>query len=66
MNPGIVLISLTTTSPSSRTKKSTRAIPSHSVAMNESTASAWTRAAVSSGIRAGTMMSEPPASYFAA
>src|SRR5436190_687607 len=41
-------------------KKSTRAIPSHSVAMNESTASACTRSACASGIRAGTTMSEPP------
>jgi hypothetical protein len=41
-------------------------MPSQSVAMNESTASACTRAAISSGIRAGTMMSEPSTSYLAA
>ena len=35
MKPGIVLSSLTTTSPSGRTKKSTRAIPSQSVATND-------------------------------
>ena len=37
------MISFTTTSPSGRTKKSMRAIPSHSVATNDSTASSRTR-----------------------
>ena len=65
VKPGIVLSSLTTTSPSGRTKKSTRAMPSQSVATNDATASCWTRSVVAAGSRAGTISSMPPSAYFA-
>ena len=65
VKPGIVLISFTTTSPPGRTKKSMRAMPSHSVATNDSTAIRRTSSAASAEMRAGTMRSMPPSSYFA-
>ena len=49
VKPGIVLSSLTMTSPSSRTKKSTRASPSQSPATNASTARCCTSSIVSCG-----------------
>ena len=42
-----------------------RAMPSHSVATNESTAMRRTSSAASAEMRAGTMRSMPPSSYFA-
>ena len=64
VKPGIVFSSFTTTSPPSRTKKSTRAIPSHSLATNASTESCCTRSIVSGGSSGGITSSIPSASYF--
>ncbi len=54
MNPGMVLISLTITSPSLVTKVSTRLSPAPSTATNAFLAVSRTRFSVSSGRLAGT------------
>ena len=54
VNPGIVLISLTSTSPPGVTKVSTRLRPVPSIARNAFNAVARTRSISSSGICAGT------------
>ena len=53
VNPGIVLISLSSTSPAVVTKQSTRDSPSAPIASKASTASSRTRSATSSGRSAG-------------
>src|SRR5262249_29517658 len=67
VKPGIVFSSLSTTSPSlERTKKSTRASPSHSLATNASTDRRCTSSIVSSGRSGGMISRIPSSSYFEA
>ena len=65
VKPGIVLISFTSTSPSSRTKKSQRARPVPAIASNTRAASSRTRATAAGPIGAGTTSSIPPSAYLA-
>ena len=65
VKPGIVFSSLTSTSPSARTKQSARAMPSHSVARKAATESLADLSLASGEMRGGTISSIPPSSYFA-
>src|SRR3954453_4672287 len=65
VKPGMVLISLTTTRSSGVTKKSTRASPAQSSAVNAWHAAAWISAVTDGSTSAGTSKAQASSGYFA-
>ena len=64
VNPGTVFTSLPVASPSSPTKKSTRAYPSQPIARYIRRASSRTRSAASASMRAGTCRAVPESAAY--